>query len=91
MFLVKVVIQNGSIIITEPQTVAERVMVENIHPIVTCGWGKTVEFKVIRPGENTESVCLELVIPAEFEDDLTGTGGIVKKEDRCQHCGGPNH
>lgn len=84
---------NGSLVLSGPETMAERVLMENIHTILTNGWGKTVEFEAssMAASGNVTHVCLKLVIPPEFEDDLTGTGGVVKKEERCPHCGGPNH
>lgn len=89
----RLIVQNGCLLLSGPETLAERVMLENLHTIATNGWGKTVEFELstmAASGDATHA-CLKLVIPAEFEDDLTGTGGVVKKEERCQHCGGPNH
>ena len=70
-------------------------LLENLHTIASGGWGNPtkLEFEVATMSASGEvsHACLKLVIPPEFEDDLTGTGGVVKKEERCQHCGGPNH
>lgn len=84
---------NGSLILSGPETLAEKVLMENIHTILTNGWGKTVEFEAssMASSGNVTHVALKLVVPVEFEDDLTGEGGIVKKESRCHICGGPDH
>jgi hypothetical protein len=79
--------------LSQPETLAERVMLENLHTLATQGWGNTVEFKLSTMAANGDAThaSLQLVIPEQFEDDLTGTGGVVKKEERCLYCGGPNH
>ena len=68
-------------------------MIENIHTISVNSWTKSVEFGVgvMTSNGNVTHASLKLIIPPEFEDDLTGTGGVVKKESRCPYCGGPNH
>jgi hypothetical protein len=92
----KATFENGKLILSEPVSIGERVFMENINTVVTYGWGKTVEMEVSDQAENpvtgyTVELRLKLVIPSEFEDDLTGTGAVVKKESRCPYCGGENH
>ncbi len=89
----RLIVRNNSLLLSEPTTVAEKTFIDNLHTIAKGGWGKSVEFNVatMANGEETTHASLSLVIPPEFEDDLTGTGGVVKKESRCQHCGGPHH
>ena len=81
----------GKITLT-PETDSDNVLLENFQELNE--FGRNVEFEISKltlSGGGVSSVDLTLVIPYDFEDDLTGRGAIVKKRSRCHCCGGPHH
>ncbi len=89
----RIVAQNGCLILSAPETVSEAVFMETVHTLAQ-QVGKRIEFEVSSMASNGRAthVSIRPVIPDEFTVTEVGSNVFVDKKPSCCHiCGGPDH
>ena len=88
----RIVAQGNRLIMSHPESSAEKRWLDRIHQIATATGRQTLEFAVSTMAMNDVAthVGLEPIVPEELSGDRCDIAETILDE-RCHICGGPNH